>query len=149
MSDRFNLTALALKQRELAWFFIVLIGIGGLLAYFQLGQREDPDFTVRMMVIRTLWPGATTSQVDDQVTDRILKKLQEVPYYKVASSYSRSGESIIILELQDTSPRAEVPELWYQVRKKIGDIQHTLPPGVHGACTSTMNGATYSARFTR
>jgi multidrug efflux pump len=132
MSDRFNLTALALKQRELAWFFIVLIGIGGLLAYFQLGQREDPDFTVRMMVIRTLWSGATTSQVDDQVTDRILKKLQEVPYYKVASSYSRSGESIIILELQDTSPRAEVPEIWYQVRKKIGDIQHTLPPGVLG-----------------
>lgn len=132
MSDRFNLTALALKQRELAWFFIVLIGIGGVLAYFQLGQREDPDFTVRMMVIRTLWTGATTSQVDSQVTDRILKTLQEIPYYKVATSYSRSGESIIILELLDSSPPAKVPELWYQVRKKLGDIQYTLPPGVMG-----------------
>ncbi|MBI5462849.1 MAG: efflux RND transporter permease subunit [Gammaproteobacteria bacterium] len=132
MRNRFNLTALALGQRELAWFFIALVGIGGLMAYFQLGQREDPDFTVRMMVIRTLWPGATTSQVDDQVADRILKKLQEVPYYKVASSYSRSGESIIILELWDSSPREAVPEVWYQVRKKVGDIAHTLPPGVIG-----------------
>lgn len=132
MSDRFNLTALALGQRELTWFFIALIGIGGVLAYFQLGQREDPDFTPRMMVMRTLWPGATTHQVDDEVADRILKKLQEVPYYKVASSYSRSGESIIILELWDSSPPQAVADVWYQVRKKVGDIAHTLPPGVIG-----------------
>lgn len=132
MRDRFNLTARALGQRELTWFFIAIIGIGGLLAYFQLGQREDPDFTVRMLVIRTLWPGATTSQVDAQVADRILKKLQEVPYYKVASSYSRGGESVIILEVWDSSPPEVVPEVWYQARKKVGDIAHTLPPGVIG-----------------
>ncbi len=132
MTERFNLTAWALRQRELTWFFIAVIGIAGVLSYFQLGQREDPDFTFRGMVIRTLWAGATTSQVDNQVTDRILKKLQEVPYYKVATSYSRSGESIIILELLDTAPAAQVPQLWYQVRKKIGDIQHTLPPDVVG-----------------
>ena len=87
MNDRFNLTALALRQRELTWFFIAVIAIAGLLSYFQLGQREDPDFTFRAMVIRTLWPGATTSQVDEQVTQRIIKKLQEIPYFKRTYSY--------------------------------------------------------------
>jgi multidrug efflux pump len=132
MSQRGNLTALALGQRELSWFFIALIGIAGLMAYFQLGQREDPDFTFRGMVVRTMWPGATTQQVDEQVTQRIVKKLQEVPYYLEAYSYSRSGESIIILELQDNTPKDQVPELWYQVRKKVDDIRHTLPPEVQG-----------------
>ena len=129
---RFNLTEVALRQRELSWFFIVLIGIAGLLAYFQLGQREDPDFTFRGMVIRTLWPGATTQQVDAEVTQRLVKKLQEVPYYLDAFSYSRSGESIIILRVREDAPKALVPDLWYQVRKKVGDIQHTLPPEVIG-----------------
>jgi multidrug efflux pump len=132
MSERFNLTSLALRQRELTWFFIAMIGIAGLLSYFKLGQREDPDFTFRAMVIRTMWPGATTSQVDELVTDKIVKKIREVPYYKVATSYSRSGESIIILEVLDTAPPAEVPQLWYQVRKKVGDIRHTLPAGIIG-----------------
>ncbi|MBS4095356.1 MAG: efflux RND transporter permease subunit [Sulfuricella sp.] len=132
MRDRFNLTAMALRQRELTWFFIALVAVGGVLAYFQLGQREDPDFTFRAMVIRTLWPGATPRQVEQEVTDRIEKKLQEVPYYKVATSYSRAGESLIILELQDTSPPAEVPHLWYEARKKVGDIRHTLPQELQG-----------------
>ena len=131
MSDRFNLTALALRQRELAWFFIAVVAIAGVLSYSKLGQREDPDFTFRAMVIRTLWPGATTQQVDEQITTRLVKKLQEVPYYRQAFSYSRSGESIIILQLLDTAPREQVPQLWYQVRKKIGDIQYTLPVGAN------------------
>ncbi len=131
MSDRFNLTALALRQRELSWFLIIMIGIAGILSYSKLGQREDPDFTFRGMVIRTLWPGATTQQVDEQITARIVKKLQEVPYYRRTFSYSRSGESIIILELLDTAPREQVLQLWYQVRKKIGDIQYTLPTGAN------------------
>ena len=132
MNSKFNLTALALRQQELTWFFIGVIALAGVMAYFQLGQREDPDFTFRAMVIRTLWPGATTSQVDREVTDRILKKLREVPNYKVATGYSRNGESIVIMELLDSSPAKEVPELWYQVRKKIGDIQYTLPSDVKG-----------------
>jgi len=132
MSERFNLSALALGQRELSWFFIIVVGIAGILSYSKLGQREDPDFTFRAMVIRTQWPGATTQQVDEQITTRIVKKLQEVPYYRRAFSYSRNGESIIILELLDSSPRDQVPQLWYQVRKKIGDIQYTLPPGITG-----------------
>ena len=132
MSDRFNLTALALRQRELSWFFIIVIGLAGILSYSKLGQREDPDFTFRAMVIRTLWPGATTQQVDEQITTRLIKKLQEVPFYRRTSSYSRNGESIIILELLDTASREQVPQLWYQVRKKVGDIQYTLPQGIVG-----------------
>jgi multidrug efflux pump len=131
MSDRFNLTALALRQRELAWFFIAVVAIAGIFSYSKLGQREDPDFTFRGMVIRTQWPGATTQQVDEQITVRIVKKLQEVPFYRRTSSYSRNGESIIILELLDTAPREQVQQLWYQVRKKIGDIQYTLPAGAN------------------
>jgi multidrug efflux pump len=132
MNNRFNLTALALGQRELAWFFIAVVAIAGVLSYSKLGQREDPDFTFRGMVIRTLWPGATPQQVDEQVTTRLVKELQTVPYYRRTTSFSRGGESIIILELLDTAPREQVPQLWYQVRKKIGDIGHTLPPGING-----------------
>src|SRR5574339_590455 len=84
------------------------------------------------MVIRTLWPGATAEQVDRQITDRIEKKLQETPYYKWTRSYSKPGESLIILELLDTAAPKEVPEIWYQVRKKLGDIRHTLPPEALG-----------------
>ncbi len=124
---RFNLSAAALKHRELTLFFLLAIAIGGIGAYFQLGQREDPDFTFRAMVIRTLWPGATAEQVDRQVTDRIERKLQETPYYKFTRSYSKPGESLIILELKDTAASKDVPGIWYQVRKKVGDIRATLP----------------------
>jgi multidrug efflux pump len=129
MSERFNLTALALRQRELSWFFIAVVAIAGILSYSKLGQREDPDFTFRGMSIRVLWPGATTQQVDEQITARIVQKLQEVPYYRRTFSYSRSGETVIIPQLLDTAPREQVPQLWYQVRKKISDMQHALPAG--------------------
>jgi multidrug efflux pump len=129
---RFNLSALALKHRELTLFFLVIVALGGVAAFFQLGQREDPDFTFRAMVIRTLWPGATAQQVDRQITDRLEKKLQETPYYKWTRSHSKPGESLIILELLDTAAPKDVPEIWYQVRKKLGDIRHTLPPEALG-----------------
>jgi multidrug efflux pump len=130
--DRFNLSAAALRYRELTLFFLIAIALGGGFAYFQLGQREDPDFTFRAMVIRSFWPGATAEQVDAQITDRIEKKLQEIPYYKSTRSHSKPGESLIVLELLDRAPAREVPELWYQVRKKIGDIRQTLPPEAIG-----------------
>ena len=123
----FNLSAAAIRHQQLTLFFILAIVIAGLSAFFQLGQREDPDFTFRALTVRTLWPGATPAQVDEQLTSRIEKKLQEIPYFKRTQSYSKAGESLIILELQDTAPRREVPQLWYQVRKKLGDIAHTLP----------------------
>ena len=122
-----NISALALRHQQLTLFFIVAIAIAGTLSYFRLGQREDPDFTFRAMVIRTLWPGATTQQVDQQITDKLEKKLQEIPYYKRTRSYSKPGESFIVLELEDVAPPSEVPEIWYQVRKKLGDVRLNLP----------------------
>ncbi len=123
----FNASAAAIRHQQLTLFFILAVALAGLAAYFNLGQREDPDFTFRAITVRTLWPGATSAQVDDQITNRIEKKLQEIPYFKRTQSYSKSGESLIILELEDSAPRKEVPQLWYQVRKKISDIRHTLP----------------------
>src|SRR6185436_3093761 len=132
MKSDFNLSAAALKYKQLTLFFLLAIAIGGVAAYFQLGQREDPDFAFRAMVVRTLWPCATTDQVDKPVTGRLEKKLQETPYFKWTRSYSKPGESLIILELLDTAAPRDVPEIWYQVRKKLGDIRHTLPPEAIG-----------------
>jgi multidrug efflux pump len=132
VKSSFNLSAAALKYRQLTLFFLIVVALGGVAAFFKLGQREDPDFTFRAMVIRTLWPGATAEQVDRQITDRIEKKLQETPYYKWTRTHSKPGESLIVLELLDTAPPKDVPEIWYQVRKKLGDIRHTLPPEAIG-----------------
>ncbi|MGE0802142.1 MAG: efflux RND transporter permease subunit [Lautropia sp.] len=128
----FNLSALALRYPQLTLFLLLTIAIAGAMSFLQLGQREDPDFTFRAMVVRTLWPGATTEQIDQQVTDRIEKTLQEVPYFKWTRSYSKPGESLIVLELLDTAPPAQVPQIWYQVRKKVGDMRRTLPQEVAG-----------------
>jgi len=130
--SRWNLSAAAIKHGSLTWFFLAAVAIFGFSAFFQLGQREDPDFTLRLMVVRTLWPGATTEQVDRQITDRLEKKLQEVPYFRFTRSYSKPGESLIILELKDSAPQREVAQIWYQVRKKVGDIRSSLPADALG-----------------
>jgi multidrug efflux pump len=123
----FNASASAIRHQQVTLFFVLAIAVAGLMAYFKLGQREDPDFTFRGVTIRTLWPGATASQVDEQITSRLEKKLQEMPYFRRTQSYSKSGESLIILELEDAAPRREVQQLWTLLRKKVGDIRHTLP----------------------
>ncbi len=130
--SRLNLSAAALRAPQLTLFLILVVALAGAKAYLDLGQREDPDFTFRMMVVRTLWPGATTQQVDEVITDRLERKLQETPYFKLTRSYSKPGESLILLELEDTAPGAQVPQIWYQVRKKVGDIRETLPAEVIG-----------------
>lgn len=122
-----NISAAAIRHPQLTLFFLLVIAVAGTLSFFGLGQREDPDFTFRAMTVRTLWPGATTEQVDQQITDRIEKKLQETPYFKWTRSYSKPGESLIVLELLDTAPGKDVAQVWYQVRKKIDDIRRTLP----------------------
>ncbi len=129
---RFNLSEWALAHQSLVLFFMLALGASGIYAYFNLGQAEDPDFTVKVMVVRTLWPGASPDQVEQQVTERVEKKLQETPYLDFIRSYSRNGESVLLIQLSDATPPAEVPDLWYQVRKKISDIRHTLPQGVVG-----------------
>src|SRR5690606_21570226 len=128
----FNLSRWALEHRTLVLFFMILLGAAGTWSYLKLGRAEDPPFTIKVMVISTQWPGATAREVELQVTDKIEKKLQEVPYYDYVQSYSRPGESVVKIVLQDTTPPKAVPDAWYQVRKKIGDIRGTLPQGVIG-----------------
>jgi multidrug efflux pump len=132
VDHRWNLSAAAIRHGSLTWFFLAAIALFGFGSFFQLGQREDPDFTLRLMVVRTFWPGATTAQVDRQVTDRIEKKLQEIPYFRFTRSYSKPGESLIVLELKDSAPQREVAQIWYQVRKKISDIRTSLPTDAVG-----------------
>ena len=129
---RFNLSEWALEHQSLVLFFMLALGASGIYAYFNLGQAEDPDFTVKVMVVRTIWPGASPDQVEQQVTERLEKKLQETPYLDFIRSYSRNGESVLLIQLSDATPPDEVQDLWYQVRKKISDIRHTLPQGVVG-----------------
>ena len=111
---------------------MVVLMVLGVAAYFQLGQDEDPPFTFRAMVVRTYWPGATAQQVAEQVTDKLERTLQEVPYADKIRSYSKPGESQIIFQLKDSSKPSDVPNVWYSVRKKIGDMRYTLPQGVQG-----------------
>ncbi|WP_133648627.1 efflux RND transporter permease subunit [Paraburkholderia flava] len=145
---RFNLSAWALRHQALVVFLIVLATAFGILAYTRLAQSEDPPFTFRVMVIRTFWPGATARQVQDQVTDRIGRKLQETPSTDFLRSYSRPGESLIFYTMKDSAPVSQVPETWYQIRKKVGDIATTLPPGVQGPFFNDEFGDVYTNIYT-
>ena len=130
--SRFNLSAWALANRSLVTYFMVLLGALGVWSYFHLGQSEDPPFTFRIMVVRTTWPGATADEVDRLVTDKIEAKLQELYALDYLRSYSRPGESQIFIIFREDLPASTMPENYYQVRKKIGDIRHTLPHGIVG-----------------
>ena len=131
-SARFNLSRWALEHPALTRYLLVVLIVLGFAAYFQLGQDEDPPFTFRAMVVRTYWPGATAQQVAEQVTDKLERTLQEVPYADRIRSYSKPGESQIIFQIKDSSKASEVPNVWYSVRKKVGDMRATLPAGVQG-----------------
>ena len=131
-SARFNLSRWALEHAALTRYLLLVLIALGFAAYFQLGQDEDPPFTFRAMVVRTYWPGATAQQVAEQVTDKLERTLQEVPYADRIRSYSKPGESQIIFQIKDLSKASEVPNVWYAVRKKVGDMRGTLPGGVQG-----------------
>ncbi len=130
--SRFNLSEWALQHPALTRYLMVVLLMFGVSAYFQLGQDEDPPFTFRAMVIRAYWPGATAQQMADQVTDKIERTLQEVPYADKIRSYSKPGETLILFQLKDSSPPKEVSDVWYTVRKKVGDMRASLPMGVQG-----------------
>ena len=130
--QHFNLSKWALEHAALTRYLMVVLMLLGFAAYFQLGQDEDPPFTFRAMVVRTYWPGATAQQVAEQVTDKIERTLQEVPYADKIRSYSKPGESQIVFEITDSSKPAEVANVWYTVRKKIGDMRYTLPGNIQG-----------------
>ncbi|CAB3653258.1 Multidrug export protein AcrF [Achromobacter deleyi] len=145
---KFNLSAWALRHQPLVIFIITLVTLFGVLSYSRLAQSEDPPFTFRVMVIKTLWPGATAQQVQEQVTDRIAKKLQETPSTDFMRSYSRPGESLIFFTMKDSAPASEVANEWYQVRKKVGDIGATLPQGVQGPFFNDEFGDVYTNIYT-
>jgi len=147
MKGGFNLSRWALEHIPLTRYLIVALLIGGVLSYGRLGQDEDPPFTFRAMVVRAIWPGATSLQMAEQVTDKLEKKLQETPYIDKIRSYSKPGETLIILQLRESTPPKDVPSAWYQVRKKIGDIRNTLPSGVLGPFFNDEFGDTYGSIF--
>ena len=130
--SKFNLSKWALDHPALTRYLMLVLMLLGFAAYFQLGQDEDPPFTFRAMVVRTIWPGATAQQVAEQVTDKLERTLQEVPYADKIRSYSKPGESQIIFQVKDVIKGADVANTWYTVRKKIGDMRATLPAGIQG-----------------
>ncbi|WP_404299924.1 efflux RND transporter permease subunit [Alicycliphilus denitrificans] len=143
----FNLSRWALEHAALTRYLMVVLMLLGFAAYFQLGQDEDPPFTFRAMVVRTYWPGATAQQVAEQVTDKIERTLQEVPYADKIRSYSKPGESQVIFELKDSSRPAEVANIWYQVRKKIGDMRYQLPGNIQGPFFNDEFGDVYGVIY--
>ena len=147
MEDKFNLSKWALDHPALTRYLMVVLMVLGIASYFQLGQDEDPPFTFRAMVVRTYWPGATAQQVAEQVTDKLERTLQEVPYADKIRSYSKPGESQIIFQIKDSSKPSDVPNVWYTVRKKIGDIRYTLPQGVQGPFFNDEFGDVYGVIY--
>ncbi|MCU0774927.1 MAG: efflux RND transporter permease subunit [Ideonella sp.] len=144
---RINISRWAIEHPALTRYLMVVLLALGVAAYFQLGQDEDPPFTFRAMVVQAFWPGASAQQMAEQVTDKIEKTLQEVPHADVIRSYTKPGESLTILQLRDSSPPRDVPNTWYQVRKKIGDMRSTLPQGVIGPVFNDDFGDVYGSIF--
>jgi len=144
---RFNLSDWGLRHQQLVLYFMVVLTVVGLFAYTKLGQSEDPPFTFKVMVVRTNWPGASAHDVEEQVTDKIEKKIQELGATDFIRSYSKPGESQVFVIVKDSIDSNRMPELFYQVRKKIGDIRYTLPAGTQGPFFNDEFGDTYGNIF--
>ncbi len=128
----FNLSALAVRERSVTLFLIILISVAGVIAFFKLGRAEDPAFTVKTMTVVTAWPGATAQEMQDQVVERLEKRMQELRWYDRTETYARPGLAFTTVTLLDSTPPAEVEEEFYQARKKLRDESAYLPPGVIG-----------------
>jgi multidrug efflux pump len=144
---RFNLSEWAITHRALVLFMILILGGAGTYSYFNLGRAEDPSFTIKSMIVNVAWPGATATEMQTQVADVIEKKLQQLPYLDRVETYSQPGTSFIQAYVIDRTPPAMVKELWYQVRKKVGDIKGDLPAGVIGPNFDDEYGDVYSAIY--
>ena len=147
IGSRFNVSRWALEHPALTRYLMIVLMVMGCAAYFQLGQDEDPPFTFRLMVVQAFWPGATAQQVAEQVTDKIERALQEVPHADKVRSYTKPGESFTLFQVKDSTPAKDVSDVWYQVRKKIGDIKATLPSGVQGPFFNDDFGDVYGSIF--
>ena len=139
----FNLSEWALKNRSLVLYAMLLLGAIGAISYANLGQSEDPPFTFKVMTINTLWPGASAEEVSRQITERIEKKLMETGDFERIQSYSRPGQSLVMFMARDEMRSTDIDDLWYQVRKKVGDIRHTLPQDVRGPFFNDEFGTTF------
>ncbi|MBV8170124.1 MAG: efflux RND transporter permease subunit, partial [Alphaproteobacteria bacterium] len=139
----FNLSDWAIRHRALVAYFMLIVVVAGVESYLRLGRSEDPDFTVKTMVVQATWPGATVSDTLEQITDRIERKLQETPNLDYLKSFTTAGQATIFVNLKDSTPPAQVPDIWYQVRKKVGDIRGTLPAGMVGPAFNDEFGDTY------
>jgi multidrug efflux pump len=127
-----NLSDWALRHRSLVAYFMIVAVIAGVLSYFRLGRNEDPAFIIKTMVVQAAWPGATVEETTKQVTERLERQLQETPHLDFLRSFTRAGVTTIFVNLKGSASAKEVADTWYQVRKNIGDIRHTLPAGVVG-----------------
>ncbi|MCO7513128.1 efflux RND transporter permease subunit [Pseudomonas guariconensis] len=132
MKGSFNLSEWALRHQSFVWYLMFVSLLMGVFSYFNLGREEDPSFTIKTMVIQTRWPGATQDETLYQVTDRIEKKLEELDSLDYVKSYTRPGESTVYVYLRDTTKAEDIPDIWYQVRKKIQDIRGEFPQGIQG-----------------
>jgi len=139
----FNLTEWAIRRRSLIIYFMLVFVVAGVGSYLRLGRSEDPDFTVKTMVVQVGWPGATVSDTLQQITDRLERKLQETPNLDYLKSYTTPGRATIFIYLKDTAPKAQVPDIWYQVRKKVYDIRSEMPQGIVGPGFNDEFGDTY------
>ncbi|CBL45721.1 Acriflavin resistance protein [gamma proteobacterium HdN1] len=147
LTSRLNISRWAIQQPALTLYFFIALLLAGTISYFQLGQDEDPPFSFRNMVVRAYWPGATAMQITDQVTDKLEAKLQEITQIDRIKSYSKPGETTLILRVRDNADPAVIPEVWYSVRKKIGDMRNTLPNGVQGPFFNDEFGDVYGVMF--
>ena len=140
---RINLSEWAIHHRPLMLFFMIFVALAGLRAYFALGQDEDPPFTIKAMVVQAYLPGADVEETRRQLTDRIERKLQETPCLDYLKSYTKPGQCTIYVYLRDSTPKSEVPDVWYQVRKKVGDMRSSLPEETVGPFFNDEFGDTY------
>ena len=140
---KLNLSEWALRHQALVLYFMVMLMVSGLWAYTQLGQKEDPEFTFKAMLVQTYWPGAKAVEVEQQISDRLEEKLQEMPEIKYVQSYSKPGESLLLINLREDVPAKNVQALWYQVRKKLGDVRSSLPATTQGPFFNDEFGDTF------
>ncbi|MGV3582431.1 MAG: efflux RND transporter permease subunit [Methylophilus sp.] len=128
----FNLSALAVRERSITLFLIILITVAGIIAFFKMGRAEDPPFTIKIMTVITAWPGATAQEMQDQVAEKIEKRMQELRWYDRTETFTRPGLAFTTVTLLDSTPPSQVKEEFYQARKKISDESKNLPAGVIG-----------------
>ncbi|MBB4019690.1 multidrug efflux pump subunit AcrB [Chelatococcus caeni] len=130
--QRFNLSHWAVTHQALVLFFILALAVGGTISYLRLGRAEDPSFTIKVAVVTAIWPGATATEMQAQVADRIEKKLQELPYFDKVQTYTKPSFTAMQVTFRDNTPAREVPELFYQLRKKLTDLRSELPDSLIG-----------------